>query len=121
MEHDLSNVLASVASRSGVAASPRRRHVRIDSLGRCFAELGGGWEGSVLNVSLSGMLLRLRRLLTPGSSYFVKLFLADAVAVVEARVVRLDGDGNEGECLAGMEFLSMSAVDQAVLRRYVHR
>ena len=58
-----------------MVTSSRRRHRRINASGRCFAELGGGWEGSVKNLSVGGMLLRVKRALTPGSTYFVKLFL----------------------------------------------
>ena len=100
-------------------ATSRRRHTRIVSLGRCFAQLGDGWEGSILNLSLGGMLVRLKRVLTPGSSYFVKLFLGERIAVVEARVVRLSE--LEDECLAGMEFLNVSLGDQAYLRGYMRR
>lgn len=60
------------------------------------------------------MLLRLTKGLTPGSSYYVKLFFGPGVAVVEARVVRILY--RENECLAGMEFLRLSSDDRAVLR-----
>jgi c-di-GMP-binding flagellar brake protein YcgR len=102
-----------------MAFASRRRYHRVDSLGRCFAELGDGWEASVLNLSLGGMLLRMRRLLTPGSAYVIKLLFENQLAVVEARVVRV-GRADE-DCLAGMEFLSMSVEDAGRLRGYVHR
>jgi hypothetical protein len=91
----------------------------VDSVGRCFAQLGDGWEASVLNLSQGGMLLRLRRLLTPGSAYLIKLLFANELAVVQARVVRV-GRTDE-DCLAGMEFVSMSDEDAGRLRGYVHR
>ena len=97
----------------------RRRYHRVDSVGRCFAQLGDGWEASVLNVSLGGMLLRLRRLLTPGSAYLIKLLFENQLAVVQARVVHVDRA--DEDCLAGMEFLSMSEQDAGRLRSYVHR
>jgi c-di-GMP-binding flagellar brake protein YcgR len=102
-----------------MAHASRRRYHRVDSVGRCFAELGDGWEASVLNLSLGGMLLRLRRLLNPGSAYLIKLVFENQLAVVQARVVRVDRA--EEDCLAGMEFLSMSEEDRGRLRGYVHR
>lgn len=97
----------------------RRRHKRFDAIGECFAQIGSGWEGSVVNLSVGGMLLRLRRGLTPGSSYVVKLLFDRQVAVVEARVVRLDE--LDEESLAGMEFVVMSSEDRARLRGYLRR
>ena len=102
-----------------MAHPSRRRHHRFDSRGRCFAQLGDGWEASVLNLSLGGMLLRLRRVLTPGSAYLIKLLFEQQSAVVEARVVRVDR--TEEDCLAGMEFLSMSVDDASRLRGYMRR
>lgn len=107
-----------------MTAPSRRRHRRIDAHGRVFAQLGGGWEASVQNLSVSGMLLRLRRALTPGSSYVVKLFLEEQVAIVEARVVRLSDAASEGpdepECLAALQFTSVSSSDARCLRGYVN-
>ncbi len=110
-----------------MAASSRRRHRRIDALGRVFAQLGGGWEASVLNLSVGGMLLRLKRALTPGSSYVVKLFLEEQVAIVEARVVRLyklsqavSEEQDEAECFAALQFTSVPTSDAACLRGYVN-
>ena len=89
-----------------------------------WAQLGGGWEASVLNLSLGGMLLRLRRVLTPGSSYVVKLFLEERIAIVEARVVRLSQavseEQDEQECFAALQFTSVSISDAACLRGYVN-
>ena len=99
----------------------RRRHRRIDAHGRCFAQLGGGWEASVMNLSVGGMLLRLRRTLTPGSSYFVKLLLEERVAIVEARVVRtVVSDGQDAECLAGLQFTSVAPDDAECLLGYIN-
>lgn len=89
----------------------------MDSVGCCFAQLGDGWEASVLNVSLGGMLLRARRGLTTGSSYLIKLLFDDQMAVVEARVVHVAL--LDEECLAGLEFLSMSSDDAVRLRGFV--
>ncbi|HJS74048.1 MAG TPA: PilZ domain-containing protein [Vicinamibacteria bacterium] len=97
----------------------RRRYHRVDAVGRCFAQLGDGWEASVLNLSQGGMLLRLRRILNPGSAYVIKLLFENQLAVVQARVVRVNR-GDE-DCLAGMEFLSMSEEDAGRVRGYVHR
>jgi c-di-GMP-binding flagellar brake protein YcgR len=97
----------------------RRRYHRVDAVGSCFAQIGDGWEGSVVNLSLGGMLLRLRRLLTPGSAYLIKLLFENQLAVVQARVVRVHRA--EEDCLAGMEFLSMSDEDAGLLRGYVRR
>jgi c-di-GMP-binding flagellar brake protein YcgR len=102
-----------------MAHPSRRRYHRVDSVGQLFAQLGDGWEASVLNVSLGGMLLRLRRLLTPGSAYLIKLLFENELAVVQARVVRVDR--MDDDCLAGMEFVSMSDADAGRLRGYVHR
>jgi hypothetical protein len=103
--------------RSASQWKPRRSFPRIDTLGRVFAGLGEGQEGSVVNLSLGGLLLRLKRALTPGSSYFLKLFLENEIAVVEARVVRLVA--REEECLAGMEFVRISRRDKVVLQNYM--
>ena len=94
-----------------------RRFPRVRTRGECFAELGGGWEASVLDLSLGGMLLRLKRALTPSSSYFVKLILGRQVVVVEARVVRA-GNGS-GESWAGMEFRRLTPSDLSTLRRFI--
>jgi len=107
-----------------MTAPSRRRHRRIDAQGRVFAQLGGGWEASVQNLSVGGMLLRLRRALTPGSSYVVKLFLEEQIAIVEARVVRLAPAVSEGkdeppECFAALQFTSVSTHDARCLRGYV--
>jgi c-di-GMP-binding flagellar brake protein YcgR len=100
-----------------MAQPSRRRHHRVDSLGSCFAQLGDGWEASVLNLSVGGMLMRLRRELTPGSAYIIKLLLKKDSAVVEARVVRVERV--EEDCVAGVEFLRMSVEDAGRLRGYV--
>ena len=94
----------------------RRRYSRVPSLGECFAELGNGWEGSVLDVSLGGMLLRIKRVLTLGSSYFVKLLLQQRTMVVEARVVRVQTSAED--YLTGMEFLKLSSKDRETLRGF---
>ena len=94
----------------------RRRYSRVPSLGECFAELGNGWEGSVLDVSLGGMLLRVKRVLTLGSSYFVKLLFPRRTLVVEARVVRVQSASED--FLTGMEFVKLSSEDRDVLRGF---
>jgi c-di-GMP-binding flagellar brake protein YcgR len=101
-----------------MARISRRRYHRVDAVGRCFAQLGDGWEASVLNLSLGGMLLRLRRLLTPGSAYLIKLLFENDLAVVQARVVRVDRAAED--CLAGLEFVSMSEEDAGRIRGYVY-
>ena len=78
--------------------------------------MGNGWEGSVLDMSLGGMLLRIKRVLTLGSSYFVKLLLQQRTMVVEARVVRVQSAA--GDYLAGMEFLRLSSEDRETLRGF---
>ncbi len=107
-----------------MAASSRRRHRRMDTRGRVFAQLGGGWEASVLNLSVGGMLLRLKRSLTPGSSYVVKLFLEEQIAIVEARQVRLSQvvseEQDEAECLVALQFTSAATRDAARLRGYIN-
>jgi c-di-GMP-binding flagellar brake protein YcgR len=100
-----------------MAHPSRRRYHRLDARGRLFAQLGDGWEASVVNVSAGGMLLRMRRVLTPGSSYLIKLLFGEDLAVVEARVVRAD-QGVE-DCLMGLEFLSISHEDRGRLLGYV--
>jgi c-di-GMP-binding flagellar brake protein YcgR len=101
-----------------MARISRRRHHRVDSVGRCFAQLGDGWEASVLNMSLGGMLLRLRRLLTPGSAYLIKLLFEKQPVVVQARVVRVGRAADD--CLAGLEFVSMSEEDASRIRGYLY-
>ena len=71
----------------------------------------------MLNLSASGLLMRLRRGLTPDSTYIVKVLLDDQVLVVEARVVRIAK--LDEECFAGMEFIGMSTEDAALVRRYL--
>lgn len=73
----------------------------------------------MLNLSVGGMLLRMRRHLTPGSSYLIKLLFEKETAVVDARVVRVNR--LDEDCLVGMEFLSMSLDDSTRLRSYVRR
>ena len=104
-------------SRSALQWKPRRSFPRIDTLGRVFAGIGEGQEGSVVNLSLGGLLVRLRKVLTPGSSYFIKLFLGNEIAVVEARVVRLES--REDEHMAGMEFLRISREDKVTLQNFM--
>lgn len=99
----------------------RRRHRRIDALGKCFAQLGGGWEASVLNLSVGGMLMRVKRELNPGSTYVVKLFLEDQIAVVEGRVTRASEADAERESLVAIQFTSIPSGDAASLSRYVNR
>jgi c-di-GMP-binding flagellar brake protein YcgR len=94
----------------------RRRYSRVPSLGECFAQLGNGWEGSVLDLSLGGMLLRVKRVLTLGSSYFVKLLIRQQTMVVEARVVRVQSSA--GDYLTGMEFVKLSSEDREALRGF---
>lgn len=64
------------------------------------------------------MLLRLKRALTPGSTYFVKLFLdGGEVAIVEAKVLRLL-DADE-ECEAALK--SIGSDDADILRGFLTR
>lgn len=97
----------------------RRRHRRVDSVGRCFAQLGSGWEASVLNLSVGGLLMRLKRELTPGSTYVVKLLLDEQVAIVEGRVVRTSEANDDRECYVALQFTSVPTEDAARLRRFV--
>ena len=94
----------------------RRRYSRVSSLGECFAQLGTGWEGSVVDLSVGGMLLRIRRALTLGSLYFVKLLLRQRAMVVEARVVHVQTSA--GDYLTGMEFVRLSSEDRETLRGF---
>jgi hypothetical protein len=114
----LGNAKASKGNgQSALQWKPRRSFPRIDTLGRVFAGIGEGQEGSVVNLSLGGLLVRLRRVLTPGSSYFIKLFLGNEIAVVEARVVRLVS--RDDEHMAGMEFLRISREDKVTLQTFM--
>ncbi len=53
------------------------------------------------------MLVRVKRVLTLGSSYFVKLLFPRRILVVEARVVRVQTAAED--FLTGMEFLKLCA------------
>ena len=61
-------------------------------------------------------MLRIKRVLTLGSSYFVKLLLRQQTMVVEARVVHVQGSA--GDYLTGMEFVRLSAEDREALRGF---
>lgn len=106
-------------SGSSASSRPTRRHPRISTLGRAFASIGDGQEGSVLDMSHGGILLRLKWMLNPGSAYFLKLFLNGKVAVVEARVVRLVTRSDD--CLVGMEFVRVAPQDRQTLRAFINR
>ncbi len=95
----------------------RRRHPRISTLGRVFADLGGDREGSVIDISRGGLLLRLKWSLNPGSSYFMKLFVNGRIAVVEARVVRVVT--RPEDYLAGMEFIRVAPQGREVLQHFL--
>ena len=97
-------------------SATRRRYSRVQSLGECFAQLGNGWEGSVIDLSLGGMLVRIKRVLTLGSCYFVKLLFPQQVVVVEARVVRVQSAAED--YLTGMEFVKLSSDDREALRGF---
>lgn len=92
----------------------KRQYERVDSLGTCFAVLGEGWEGSVVNLSQGGLLLRLKRPLTEGASYYLKLLLEQHDIVVLAKVARLAQGDDQYEI--GMEFINMSQQDRRILR-----
>ena len=65
------------------------------------------------------MLMRLTRALTPGSTYFVKLFLGDGeIAIVEAKVLRLCH--SDEECEAALKFTSVSVDDAYALRGFLY-
>src|SRR3972149_2688540 len=95
-------------------SATRRRYSRVQSLGEGFAQLGNGWGGSGIDLSLGGMLGRIKRVLTLGSSYFVKLLFPEQVVVVEARVVRVQSAAED--YLTGMEFVKLSSDDREALR-----
>lgn len=99
----------------GLSEVDQRSHGRVDAIGRCFAVIGGGWEGSVLNVSQSGLLLRVKRQLQLGSAYYMKLLWQGNTLVVLARVARAVASEDEFEF--GMEFVEMSAEDRFALRQ----
>ena len=105
--------------RANLRNDSGRRHHRISAVGRAFARLGDGREGSILDMSIGGILLRLKSVLNLGSSYFVKLLLDGKVAVVEARVVRLVTRSDD--YLAGMEFIRLSQQDRRTLQKFVGR
>lgn len=74
----------------------------------------------MLNLSAGGMLLRLKRVLTPGSTYVVKLFLEQEVAIVEARVVRLSEQLEaDRDCFAALQFTSVPHSDARCLRSFI--
>jgi len=66
------------------------------------------------------MLMRLKRDLTPGSTFVVKLILEDKVAVVEARVVRAVEANEDEECDVGFQFTSVPTDDATRLRGFVN-
>ena len=61
-------------------------------------------------------MVRVKRVLTLGSSYFVKLLFPRRILVVEARVVRVQTAAED--FLTGMEFLKLSSDDREVLRGF---
>ncbi len=82
--------------------------------------MGSGWEGSIVDLSVGGMMMRLKKKLTPGSTYVVKLFLEEKVAIVEARVVRAVESEQDRECEVGLQFTAVPMDDAAVLRGFVN-
>jgi hypothetical protein len=78
----------------------------------------------VLDISPSGCLVRCDTALEPGAIFDLELSLDPEPLGAKARVTNacLDGDSDPGDSprfLAGLEFLSLSAREQAALRRFL--
>jgi hypothetical protein len=78
-----------------------------------------------VDVSLTGCLVRCSTLLDQGAIFDLRAALGDEPFVAKVRVTSasLDGAPPEGDAsyLAGLEFLSLSALEGARLRRFVEQ
>ena len=63
--------------------------------------------------------MRVKRKLTPGSTYVVKLLLEDQVAVVEGRVLRAS-EAEDRDSLVAIHFTSVPGGDAARLSHFVN-
>lgn len=80
---------------------------------------------TLVDVSLTGCLVRCGALLDHGAIFDLRTELGGEPFVAKVRVTSasLDGVSPEGDapCLAGLEFLSLPALEGARLRRFVER
>jgi hypothetical protein len=106
--------------------SPKRRSARlpIERDGTLFA--GRAHPVKVLDISPSGCLVRCDTLLAPGTIVDLEMRLDSEPLKPKARVTNacLDGEAAPGDpprYLAGLAFLSLSALEQADLRRFLEQ
>lgn len=80
---------------------------------------------TLVDVSLTGCLVRCGTLLDQGAIFDLRTELGGEAFVAKVRVTSasLDGAPSEGDapCLAGLEFLSLPALEGARLRRFVEQ
>jgi c-di-GMP-binding flagellar brake protein YcgR len=102
----------------------RRRAPRlsVDRPGRLKGRLTH--EITVIDVSLTGCLVRCGTLLDPGAILDFAMTLDDGPLQIKVRVADASMDGDrEGDehagCLAGLEFLALSAREGERLRRFL--
>lgn len=80
---------------------------------------------TLVDVSLTGCLVRCGTLLDKGAIFDLRTELGGVPFVAKVRVTSasLDGAPPEGDapCLAGLEFLSLPALEGARLRRFVEQ
>jgi hypothetical protein len=97
---------------------------------RLPVDLEGALTGRVVHpvrlvdLSLTGCLVRCEALLEPGAILDLRLHLGEAPLTAKVRVVdsSLDGDVAEGRspgAMAGLDFVSVAAQDQTRLRRFL--
>jgi hypothetical protein len=106
----------------GTRDSRRQRRVSVDlpaTLG-----LRGRHEARVVDVSLVGCLVRSAAALAGGAVIDLQVDLPDGPLRTKVRVAEASLDGaslpaEQPNFLAGLEFLSLGAVEEARLRRFV--
>ena len=78
----------------------------------------------VVDLSLTGCLVRCEALLEPGAILDLRLQLGEAPLTAKVRVIDSSLDGNVAEggspgAMAGLDYVSLAAQDQTRLRRFL--
>jgi hypothetical protein len=106
-------------------AGPRRRAERLPI--RVPGSLSGRSPRPItlVDVSLTGCLVRCAALLDQGAIFDLRTELGGEPFVAKVRVTSASMDGAPPEggasCFAGLEFLSLSALEGARLRRFMEQ